>query len=97
MTHSSGRFGKMERFITYILVFDLCLFISYLFAAGYGIIWLKTAAAIVAVLIGLLCFLYLFLTKEWLRRRSLWMTVSAAAIVICVLFSLILQFPSPSP
>ena len=97
MNHPGSRFAKMERAVTIALAADLCFFIILLFASGFNILWLKTVAAIFSLLIGLLCFLYLYLTKEWLRRRSLWMSVSAAAIVICVLFSLLLQFPSPHP
>ena len=97
MNHPKSRFAKIERAVTIVLAADLFCFIIFLFASGFDVLWLKTATAIIAISIGLLCFLYLYLTKEWLRRRSLWMTVSAAAIVICVLFSLILQFPSPRP
>ena len=37
----------------------------------------------------------LYMTRELLRRRSIWMTLAAACVIICVLVSLILKFPSP--
>ena len=38
---------------------------------------------------------FLFMSRELLRRRSFWMTVAAACVIICLLFSLILKFPAP--
>ena len=90
-------YKKMERYMTYTLIADAAVFVIYLFAAGAGVIWLKAITAIVAILASGLCLGYLYLTEELLRRRSLWMTVAGAAILLCVLVSLILNFPSPAP
>lgn len=97
MQNSNDRYKVMERYMTYVLIADLILFIIYLFASGFAVIWLKVITAIVTILISGLCLAFLYLTKELLRQRSLWMSLSAAAILVCLLFSLILNFPCPNP
>jgi len=97
MQKKNNRYRQMERYMTYALLADLVLFILYLIFAGIGIIWAKVIIAIIAILLSLLCLAFLFLTQELLKRRSLWMSVSAAAVVLCLLFSLILNMPSPNP
>lgn len=95
MNKERTRYSQMERRMTYALVTALTLFIVFLFASGFGTLWLQILTGIVATLICILCFVYLFLTKEWLRSRSLWMSVASIAIVLCILFSVILHFPAP--
>ena len=87
----------MEQYMTYALVADALLFIFYLIAASNGVIWLKVILSLFAILLsgGSLAFLYL--TRELLRPRSLWMTAAAGSILACILFSLILNFPAPAP
>ena len=97
MTNGQNRYKTMSRNMTLVLIADCILFIIYLAAAGVGVVWLKVVSAILTILVAGLCLAFLYLTKELLRQRSLWMTTAAAALVICVLFSLILNFPSPSP
>lgn len=96
MAQKPNRYKVMERYMTYVLCLDAVLFILYMIAAGNGIIWLK-------VILTLLCFAlsgallwFLYATKELLRQRSLWITAGAAAIAVCLLFSLLLNFPSPN-
>ncbi len=97
MGNRRNRYKEMERYMGLILAGDLLLFIAFLVASGCGIIWLKVILSILAIMLSALCLAYLYLTKELLRERSLWMSASAAAIVICILFSLLLNFPSPNP
>lgn len=97
MENQKNRLQKMQLTMCGTLALDLVLFVIYLIAAGNGIIWLKVIIAILAILLSLLCLAFLYLSKELLRPRSLWMSVMAAAITICLLFSLILNFPSPNP
>ena len=95
MENMKNRYKEMEKYMTVVLLGAALLFIIYLVAAGFGIIWLKVLTAIIAILICGLCLAYLYLTKLLLATRSLWMTAAAGSIVICLLFSLILGFPSP--
>lgn len=97
MKQADNRYKKMEQYMSLILIVDLILFIFFLIAAGNGIIWLKVILFILTLLVSGLCLAYLYLSQELLKQRSLWMSAAAAAIAICLLFSLILNFPSPSP
>ena len=97
MAKETNRYNKMQQYMTYVLLADLLLFALYLISAGCAVIWAKALTAILAIILSVLCLSYLFLTKELFRRRSRWMTAAAGAILICLLFSLLLRFPSPKP
>lgn len=97
MHKGKNRYREMEYYMTIALIANLLSFILFLIAAGSGTIWLKVICAIVTILLSGLCLTVLYLSKELLRQRSLWMTTAAAAILLCLIFSLILNFPSPSP
>ena len=88
-----NRFQQMEQLMTRVLLVDLALFVLYLLFAAVGITWLKVILSICVVLISAACLAFLYLTQELLKRRSLWMTSAAGAILVCLIFSLILQFP----
>ncbi len=96
MAQRRNRYKEMERYMTYALLADVVLFILYLICAGTGVIWLKVILAVLCILISGLCLGYLHISKELLRQRSLWMTACAGAVLLCVLFSLILNFPRPN-
>ena len=97
MAKKTNRYLQMQRYMTYALLADLLLFVLYWISASAGVIWAKAFTAILAILVSVLCLAYLFLTKELFRKRSRWMVAAAGAICICILFSLILRFPSPKP
>lgn len=94
MTKDAKRFKQMETIMTAVLIAATVLFIIYLIAAGNGIIWLKAVMAIITILVCGLCLAYLYMTKLLLRPKTMWMTLAAGAIIICLLFSLILNFPA---
>ena len=54
-------------------------------------------SAVLCLLISIAVLAFLYLNKELFRPRCTWMTFAAAAIVLLVLLSLILNFPSPKP
>ena len=95
MAEKKNRYQVMEQYMTYALIADAVLFVLYLLFAGLGIVWLKVTLAVVAIVLSVLILGYLYMTKELLKPRSLWMSAAAAAVVVCLLFSLILNFPSP--
>ncbi len=97
MDNKLNRYTNLERYITFALIGSSIFFIIFMIAAGYGIIWLKVISAIFTILVPALCLYVLYLTKELLRQRSLWMSVGAAALIVCTLFALFLNFPSPKP
>ena len=96
MTGKPQRYKVMERYMTIALCVDAVLFFFYLIAAGNGVIWLKVILTLLCLGISGLLLWFLYVTKELLRQRSLWISTGAAAIVICLLFSLLLNFPSPN-
>ncbi len=96
MDHAQ-RYKQMQMYMLCGLIADVGLFLLYLIFAGFGIIWLKVITAILVILLSLACLAFLYVSKELLRPRSLWMSVAASAIVVCLLFSLVLRFPCPNP
>ena len=95
MAKKNSRYKKLESIITIVLCINAVLFLAYLVFAGMGMITLKIITAIIGALISGLILYYLYMTKELLRKRSIWMTLAAACIIICILFSLVLNFPAP--
>ena len=95
MTTKRNRYKEMERYMTYALIGDAAVFALYLLFAGLGVVWLKVILAIIAIGTAGLGLAYLYLTQELLRKRSFWMSVGFASVAICLLFSLLLNFPSP--
>lgn len=80
-----------------VLIGDGVLFFLYTFAASRegGWVAIKWIAAVFALLISALGLVWLYLTKELTRRRSLWMVTACVAILVCLLVSLILGYPCP--
>ena len=93
---SQNRFKEMEQYLTIFLIASTIDFILYLIFAGIGIIWLKVITAIFAILLPVLCLALLYLTKELLKQRSLWLTTGFFGIFLCTVVSLIANFPSPA-
>ena len=96
MPQKKTRFRDFERFITLCLAIATVLFIAFLSAAGAGNVGLKIFLAILAVVDCGYCLWLLYQKRELLRRRSLWMSVWAACLIICILVSVVLNFPSPN-
>ena len=95
MQNKKARYKKMELLITIALCLNTAIFLAFLIISGIGLTAYKILTAIACILISGVVLYYLYKTRELLRRRSLWMTLAAACIIICVLFSLILKFPAP--
>ena len=95
MGMTRARYKKMETLITIALIFDLVVFIAYMVFAGSAMVTLKIISTVLCILISGAILYYLYLTRELLRKRSIWMTLAAACIILCLLVSLILNFPSP--
>lgn len=93
MAQRKNRYKEFESNMTLVLLVDLVLFLLVLLFGGLDITWLKVIFAILCGLlsIGLLGLLYL--NQELTRKRSLWITVSAVSIIVCMTVSLILNYP----
>ena len=87
------RYKEFENIMTLVLITDTALFVLYLIFAAAAITWLKVVLAILTILISLGGLVLLFLSKELLRSRSLWLSCGFFAVLMCTLASLILAFP----
>lgn len=96
MASKRNRYKEMERFMTYVLAGDAGVFLLYLICAGAGIIWLKVITAILAIAVGGLSLAFFYMNGELFRLRSRWMVVGFAAVILCLLVSLLTNFPSPA-
>ena len=97
MATRRNQYKDFDRLMTIVLGADGVIFLAYLFFAGFGVTAGKVLTALLCVLISGASLAYLYLCKEWLRRRSFWMTVASGAVLLCVLVSLICRYPSPNP
>ena len=96
MSQRKTRFRDFERYITLCLTIATILFFFFLSAAGSGNVGFKVFLAILTVTDCGYCLWLLYKKQELLRRRSLWMNVWAACVILCILASIILNFPSPN-
>lgn len=90
-----NRYREMESLMTKVILADLLVFVLYLLCAGKGWMVFKVITAIISIFGSLLCLGWLYMTGEFPKRRSLWMITAFACIALCVLFSLLLNFPCP--
>lgn len=97
MSKNKSRYQQMEQILTIALIAVAVLFLVYLIAAGCGVLWLKIFTAVLAILASGACLALLFFSAEILKKRSLWLTVGFASVVLCILVSLIFHYPSPNP
>lgn len=88
-----NRYRELEKIMTRVLLADAAVFVLYMVFAALGLTALKVITAIVAILVSLLCLGYLYMNGEIRRRRSLWMTTGAAAVLLCTVVSLLLNYP----
>lgn len=91
-----NRYLAFERKMTQSLLIDAAIFLFYLLFAGLGVIFLKVILALAAIGGSGFLLMQLYLSKELLRKRSLWMTTAAAAVIVCTLVSLICHYPCPA-
>lgn len=92
-------YRQLEQKLTIILAADLALFLLYMIVAGAGIVWLKWLIALITVAGSafFLFFMYLIGEVKKERKRSHWLICAFAGIAICIIVSLICNFPSPLP
>ena len=96
MANNPNRYRLMERYMTYGLLVDTAAFIIYLIAAGNGIGWLRVIFALIGLGVSALLLWILYTSKELFKQRSLWLTAGAGAIAVCIVVSLLLEFPCPN-
>ena len=94
---SRNRYREMESLMMKILIGDGLIFFLYMFAASRVGAWsvIKVICVVLTILISVLCLVWLYLTREFTRRRSLWMVTACVSILACLLVSLCLGYPCP--
>ena len=90
------RYKDIERFLTQILIADAAVFLLYMFFAGMGLVFLKVTATILCLLASIACLALLYMTGEMKKARSRWLVLGFGSIVVCLLISLLLNYPSPA-
>ena len=93
MAKRNNRYRQLDFIMTRVVIGDVFIFLLYLLSAATGVGWLKGLCAIITILGSALCVGYLYLTQEWLKKRSLWMTLSFASIFLLTIVSLICKVP----
>ncbi len=93
MAKRNNRYRQFDFIMTRVVIGDVFIFLLYLLCAATGIGWLKGLTAVVAILGSAAMLGYLYLTQEWLKKRSLWMSLSFASIALLTLVSLICKVP----
>ena len=93
MAPKHNRYKEMEQLLTVALIASAVIFVLYLICAIAGILWLKVVTAIFTILFCLAGLAVLYLTKELLRQRSLWLSTGFLSVLLCIIVSLILNFP----
>jgi len=94
MDNQNMRYAQMERLMTLTLIGNLILFVLYMIFAGAGVIWLKVILAILMIIINILCLVFLYMSQELTKPRSMWMTTAAVCMLLCQILSLILNYPN---
>ncbi len=91
-----NRYRELENMMTKVLCGDALVFVLFMIFAGRGWAVLKGITAVITALVSLLALGWLYITKEFFRRRSLWMVTACISILACLLISLILGYPCPA-
>lgn len=90
-------YKKDEKLLTRILIGDAALFVLYMIFAASGLTALKVISTIVIIIASALCLAFLYLTGEIRKLRSRWLVLGFGCIILCLLVSLIFNYPAPAP
>ena len=89
------RYKTIEKYLTYTLLADAAVFALYLLFAGLGVVALKVITSILIIGASGLSLVYLYMIGETKKRRSRWLVLGFACILLCLFVSLILNYPAP--
>ncbi len=93
MGSKRSRYQELAHLLTIALISDGALLLLYLIFAIAGILWLKIILIILSLLLSLGGLALLYISRELLRPRSLWLSSGFLSVFLVVLVSLILAFP----
>ena len=95
MAEKRSRYRAFERFLTIILFIALTMFALYLLSAAFGWPVMKITAAVMSLLLTPYGLWNLYVSKELLKARSLWLTCAFGSIFVLTIVSLLCNFPRP--
>lgn len=90
------RYKEIEQILTRVLIGDVVVFALYLLFAGLGVTAMKVITVIIAFLTCGLSLGFLYMCGEFQKRRSRWLVLGFACILVCMLVSLLLKVPYPA-
>ncbi len=90
-----NRYRELESLMTKVILGDAAFFVLYLIFASNGLDVLKYLVGIIAMVASVLALVWLYLTGEFPRRRSLWLVTGFIGIAACLLVSMVLGYPCP--
>ena len=95
MEQKNTRYKDLELFLTILVIAMLALFIFYLVMAAGGKTVLQIIAAVMVGSIAAFGLWLLFKSKELLRQRSIWITLSFLCCTLVTIVSLLAGYPGP--
>ena len=90
------RYKDVERILTQALLAETAVFILFMIFAGVGVVALKVVTAVLVAITSTLALGFLYLCGEMFKRRSRWLVFGFAALLILLIVSLVLNYPSPN-
>ena len=90
------RYKTIEKYLTYALIGNTALFTLFLLFSGLGVVALKVITAILVIGISGLSLAYLYMIGETKKRRSRWLVLGFACLLLVLFVSLILKYPAPA-
>ena len=90
------RYKTIEKYLTYALIGNTALFALFLLFSGLGVVALKVITAILVIGISGLSLAYLYMIGETKKRRSRWLVLGFACLLLVLFVSLILKYPAPA-
>ena len=90
------RYKTIEKYLTYTLLADTAVFALFLLFSGLGAVALKVITSILIIGASGLSLVYLYMIGETKKRRSRWMVLGFACLLLCLVVSLILKYPAPA-
>ena len=95
MEQKNTRYKDLELFLTILVVAMLAMFIFYLVMAAGGKTVLQIIAAVMVGSIAAFGLWLLVKSKELLRQRSIWITLSFLCCTLVTIVSLLAGYPGP--
>ena len=90
------RYKTIEKYLTYTLLADTAVFALFLLFSGLGVVALKVITALLVIVASGLSLAYLYMIGETKKRRSRWIVLGFACLLLVLFVSLILKYPAPA-